>query len=136
VNSIKRAAAVFWDFEAFRYFGVSAAALVVDMLFFSMGVRLLAWAWFAAATLGFVAGVLFSYALSVRYVFSARKWKSRPTAEFFIFAFLGMIGLATTQVTLYVCIEIFAMIPEVAKMIASILAFLSNFLSRKIFLFR
>lgn len=133
---IKKIALTLWEYEAFRYFGVSAAALVIDMLFFSLGMRWLAWPWFLAATFGFLAGVLLAYFLSVRYVFSVRKWRQRPSAEFFMFAFLGMIGLITTQVALYFCIEMLSMTPEIAKVMAAILTFFSNFLSRKIFLFR
>jgi putative flippase GtrA len=133
---IKKAVIFFLRYEAFRYLAVSAAALVVDVLFFSMAMRWWAWPWFAAATLGFASGVFLAYGLSVRYVFSTRQWKRRPAAEFLMFAFLGMIGLITTQVTLYVCIEAFAMMPEVAKTMAAILTFFSNFLSRKLLLFR
>lgn len=134
--SIKKAINFLLRYEAFRYLAVSAVALVVDVLFFSTAIRWWAWPWFAAATLGFASGVLLAYALSVHYVFSTRQWKRRPVAEFPMFSFLGMIGLITTQVTLYVCIEKFSMTPEVAKILAAILTFFSNFLSRKILLFR
>lgn len=122
--------------ELFRYLLISALALVADMLVFSGSLRLLSVAWPVAACLGFLTGVCVAYGLSIRFVFVVRRWRRSPLAEWLMFVCLGLLGLGVTQAVLYLCIEFLSWSAEVAKLAAAIVTFMTNFLSRKVLLFK
>jgi len=92
--------------------------------------------WPLAACLGFVLGVWVAYELSIRYVFARRHLSRAPKMEFFIFIFLGVVGLGVTQLVLYFCIERLSLSAEISKIAAAVMTFLTNFLSRKVLLFK
>lgn len=93
-------------------------------------------AWPIAACLGFLTGVCVAYGLSIRFVFEVRRWRRSPLAEWLIFVCLGLLGLGVTQAVLYLCIEFLSWSAEVAKLAAAIVTFMTNFLSRKVLLFK
>lgn len=122
--------------EPFRYLLTSVLALLADMLVFSGSLRGLELSWPLAACLGFLTGVAVAYGLSIRFVFRVRKWRSSPMTEFCIFVGLGVLGLGVTQLVLYWCIEGMFWSAEPAKLAAAVVTFMSNFLSRKVLLFK
>jgi putative flippase GtrA len=122
--------------EPFRYLLISGMALLADMLVFSLSLRWLGVAWPVAACLGFVTGVWVAYGLSIRYVFQVRKLRHSPRVELLIFVGLGVLGLGVTQLVLYFCIEWLSWPAEVSKGVAAIVTFLTNFISRKVLLFK
>lgn len=122
--------------EPFRYLVISAIALLVDMVVFSSSLRLFTVSWPVAACLGFVTGVCTAYGLSIRYVFRVRKLRRTPLAEWLIFVGLGLLGLGVTQAVLYFCIEWFFWSAEFSKLVAAVVTFMTNFLSRKVLLFK
>lgn len=121
--------------EFFRYFLVSALALLVDLLAFSFGIRILGVPWQLSAACGFILGVLIAYLLSVRFVFSSRKLRKAPLKELLVFAAVGLAGLGVTQIILWIGIELLQFNPEFSKICAAGLTFLFNFLARKLTLF-
>lgn len=124
------------DWEPFRYLLISALALLADMLVFSASLRIADVPWPVAACLGFVTGVCVAYGLSIRYVFRVRKLRRTPMAEWLIFVGLGVLGLGVTQAVLYICIEWLWWSAELSKLVAAIITFMTNFLSRKVLLFK
>lgn len=121
--------------EFFRYFLVSAAALLADFTVFSFGIRLLDIPWPVSATCGFIIGVLVAYFLSVRFVFSSRKFRKAPLKELLVFSVVGLAGLALTQLILWIGIELLQFNPEFSKICAAGFTFIFNFLVRKFMLF-
>ena len=122
--------------EPFRYLLISGMALLADMLVFSLSLRYLGTPWPLAACIGFVSGVCVAYGLSIRFVFQVRKLRHSPRVELLIFVGLGVLGLGVTQLVLYFCIEWLSWPAEVSKGVAAIVTFLTNFISRKVLLFR
>jgi len=122
--------------EFLSYFAVSLIALAVDLGIFSATIRIVGVAWAWAATLGFCAGVLTAYWLSVLWVFSARRLKHRPQSEFAVFAGIGVAGLGLTQVVLWIGIEGLHVQPELVKLAAAGATFVFNYGVRKAMLFR
>lgn len=122
--------------EPFRYLLISALALLADMLVFSATMRMVDVPWPVAACLGFVTGVCVAYGFSIRYVFRVRKLRRSPLAEWLIFVGLGVLGLGVTQAVLYLCIEWLSWSAEFAKLAAAVVTFMTNFLSRKVLLFK
>ena len=118
-----------------KYFFVAIIAFGVDAGVLSVSVRFLGFSLFLSAALGFLAGVVVNYFLSVRYVFDARRMKNRIGREFAIFFFIGIFGLFVTQCILYSGVVLLGLNLEFTKVVAAGATFAVNFGVRKIFLF-
>jgi len=78
--------------ESAKYFLVSAAALALDYGLLVGLTELARLNYLVSAGLGFSAGVVLSYILSVRFVFSERRLESRRL-EMMVFFLIGLAGL-------------------------------------------
>lgn len=96
--------------------------------------------------IGFVVSVVVNYLLSMKYVFERREDISRKK-EFIIYVALSTIGLGLNELILYICVDIIYnnwsflqnlyndRISEiVAKIVATGIVMIYNFVSRKIIL--
>ncbi len=122
--------------EFFKYLAVSALALIVDLGVFSYALRSWELSWMLAASIGFICGVVVAYLLSLYFVFNARRIQKKPFVEFTIFVSIGILGLVVTQICLFIGIEWLKINPEVSKLAAAAVTFMTNFLMRKLILFR
>ncbi|MBQ8308418.1 MAG: GtrA family protein [Clostridia bacterium] len=147
---------LFW--EIFRFLLVGATATLADYLVFwvfDAWIFPKRWGTVAlvlATALGFCVGLLVNWILSVRFVFRETKEEIdvRSKKPFAVFAIIGLIGLAITE--LGVVLLVFAF-PEItlfgktalfgtawekwfAKAIMTCLVLVWNYLGRKIFIFR
>lgn len=122
--------------ELLWYFAVSLVALFVDLGLFSLALRLGELPWALAATLGFAAGVITAWWLSVRFVFQSRALRQKPIVEFAGFLGIGIAGLGVTEIVLWLGIELLSMLPEFSKLVAAGVTFVFNFALRKWLLFR
>ena len=85
---------------------------------------------------GYTAGLIITYLLSIKWIFSERKLSSR-SAEFVIFTIIGLCGLLLTQGCMYVFTEfIFGTENYLySKLLTTVLVSLFNFVMKKILLF-
>ncbi len=88
-----------------------------------------------AATVGFSAGMLVAYVLSVRFVFADRCGAARGP-EALGFVLVGIAGLALTELLLYVLVARLGLAVAVAKLCTTGVVFLFNFLGRRSLVFR
>lgn len=120
--------------EFLGYFFASLIALAVDMLLLLQLVKIMHP--IAAATIAFLVGLLVCYGLTVRFVFSTRRFGSEKTKEVTIFFLVGLVGLGVNDAIIYVG-HMLLMLPLVwSKLFAATLSFLFNFTGRKLLLFR
>ena len=117
--------------EFFRYFAVSLLAFVLDLGVFSASLRIFGLTWAAAATLGFLVGLLVAYVLSVRFVFKKRRLRQAPLVELLTFSLVGLGGLGVTQLALWIGIERLNANPEISKFCAAGVTFIFNTLVPK-----
>ena len=122
--------------EVGRYFAVSLAGLFIDLGLFSVAVRLGGLPWAFAAFLGFAAGVMTVWWLSIHFVFKNRSLSQSPIVEFAGFLAIGIAGLGVTEVALWLGIELLKIQPEFSKLAAAGATFIFNFALRKWLLFR
>ena len=120
--------------EGGRYLGAAALALAVDFSLYVALIRLADVHYLVAAPLGFAAGLATVYALSVRWVFQARRL-SDARIEFVIFAVIGVAGMVLNQLAIYVAVEWLRFSVEAGKLASTALVFCFNFASRKLLLF-
>ena len=118
-----------------RYFVVSLLALVVDTATLSLCFRVLHFSLMWSATLGFVAGAVVAYALSIRWVFKERALDKVPVLEFLTFVGIGVAGLGITQFVLWLGVAKFGLLAEAVKLAAAVVTFAFNFIVRKTLLF-
>lgn len=100
----------------------------------------------AGSALGFTVSVIVNYILSFRFVFERKENLNRKT-EFVIFVILSLIGLGLNQLIIWVCVGPIYRSVELlqrllnynlaytaAKVIATAVVMVYNFISRKMFL--
>jgi putative flippase GtrA len=120
--------------ESARYFAASAAAFTVDFAAYVALIRLAEWHYLLAAPAGFALGLLAAYVLSIRWVFATRRVKD-ARLEFFLFAAIGLLGMAVNEAVLYGSVGHAGVSPELAKVVSAAVVFTMNFALRKALLF-
>lgn len=121
--------------EFIRYGFASTLALIVDGVLLWLLTESLGFSYLLSGALAFTAGLIVVYFLSVFWVFQKRIVKS-TTAEFAIFALIGLVGLGFTEAILYVLTSLFGIYYLVSKIASVIVVFTWNFAARKWILFR
>jgi len=117
-----------------RYFFVGGFAFVVDfaaLVFFKevCGLQLI-----ISNTLSFTLGLLVNYFISIFWVFTNSKVKSRRL-EFIFFAIIAVVGLGLSDVLLWIFTDYAGICYLTAKTIVSVIVWQWNFLARKYLLF-
>ena len=131
-----------------------AIATIVDWFFYYVFLRIFTfkYGYMPASCIGFIFGVLVSYYISIKWIFTARNIKNRKL-ELIIFFIIGIIGLLFTQLFMYLFNEInpfkeitqmltnilsphFALSNEwSSRIIVTIIVFFWNFFARKFIIF-
>ena len=113
----------------FGVVGVIATVIdfgIMNLLHYGLGLNIL-----IANTSGFIVSLIFNYVASMKYVFAHKEGMSRRR-EFIIFVVLSVIGLALNDgivLALNAGLE-----ANIAKICATALVMVYNFVTRKIFL--
>ena len=138
--SLTTAAAPLWArgrtvfHETWKYFLASVAALAVD---FGLMVALTEFAhlhYLVSAAIGFSAGLVVNYLLSVTMVFSQRRLADRRL-EFAGFLLIGLAGLALNEGLLKLFVDTAGLGYAFAKLPATGVGFVFNFGVRRLVLF-
>ncbi len=112
----------------------SLLALGADMGLLLLLHHVLGLHYLLAAAIGFIVGLFVAYALSVRFAFSQRR-VADARAEFILFASVGLLGLALTQIMLHAFVDGTGMAVAPAKIVTAGFVFMFNFGARKVLLF-
>jgi putative flippase GtrA len=131
--------------EFFRYVLVGGISFFVDFgvlylsksfLFSSMNGQTTI---LLAAALGFTAGLVFNYILSLIFVFRRKNEKAKQykIRTFVLFAVIGIIGLLVTEFCMFVGIHIFGQEwYSAVKVITAGIVLIWNYAARRILIFR
>lgn len=85
-----------------------------------------------ANILSFTISVIYNYILSMKFVFNVKETNSQKI--FFQFIILSIIGLGINELSMKICVEKFLISVLIAKIIATIIVMIYNFITRKILL--
>jgi putative flippase GtrA len=119
--------------EFLRYGITSAVALACDFAILVLFTELAGIHYLISAATGFGAGIFIAYALSVRWVFSHRRF-ANASAERLLFILIGVAGMALNQVIMFGLTGL--LMPYAFSKLASIgVVFTVNFTLRKVLLF-
>lgn len=88
-----------------------------------------------ASALGFIAGLIFVYVSSNKWVFGHRKMEECKVKEFSIFSLIGIVGLLLTVLFMWVFTDELGMPPRISKLFTTALVLLWNFGARKYVLY-
>ncbi len=118
-----------------RYFFVGAVAATVDIGLFALLVHGFGLDYLAVGAVTFVLATSVNYALSVRVVFRSGVRFSRWQEIALVFA-VSILGLALNQLVLYAGVTRFALLPVLAKVMATAAVFFWNYAARAHFVFK
>jgi putative flippase GtrA len=128
--------------ERFPLVGQLARAVPVSLVSFALDFGALALLteiaglhYLLSAALSFLLGTTVSWLLSILWVFDVRRFSSR-FAEYALFVFVGVVGLAINEVLLWAFTDGVGLHYLLSKLIAATLGFFWNFGMRKALLFR
>ena len=85
-----------------------------------------------ANILSFSVSVIYNYILSMRFVFNVKE--TNPQKNFFQFIILSIIGLGINELIMKICVGKLLISVLIAKIIATIIVMIYNFITRKILL--
>lgn len=130
-------------FEFIRYVFVGGFSFIVDFstLFLFKEFILpqdLQYKIYIATALGFIAGIVVNYILSIIFVFTAAKdrQKGRDIKSFIIFGVIGIIGLILTELGMYIGVQIINVNYLIVKVAVTALVLIWNYTARKIVIFK
>lgn len=83
--------------------------------------------------ISFSVSVIVNYILSITIVFNAKK-DANKVKEFVVFVILSLIGLLLNQVIMWVSVDVIGIFYMLAKIIATGIVMVYNFISRKLFI--
>lgn len=134
--------------QIFKFILVGGISFLVDFVVYTVMCNVLHVHYMIAGVSGFVISVIVNYILSMRYVFESKE-DMRKEKEFIIFVVLSLIGMLLNSLILYVCIDCIyrdlqwlnrtisvEWMNIVAKVVATSVVMVYNFVTRKIFLER
>lgn len=118
--------------QFFRYFFVGGTAAVVDLVVYTVLLKLLGVPYLVAAFIGYMIGLAWNHYLCVLWVFES---KHRRSKEVTMVVLIAIGGLLWTELILYGLVEWEGSDEIVAKIISQILVLLWNFGMRKMYVF-
>jgi|TARA_B100001964_G_scaffold158689_1_gene174299 putative flippase GtrA len=118
-----------------RYFLVSVAALAIDYALLIGLTELFGVHYLVSNLVALAAGITAAYVGSLLWVFKRRRLHNR-TAEYVIFAIVGVGGLGVNEAVLWLLTDFAGLHYALSKIGASGLSFVFNYVVRKVLLFR
>lgn len=132
--------------QIIKFSVVGGLSFVVDFVVYAVLCNTLQVHYIIAGVAGFVVSVVVNYVLSMKFVFVSRDDMPKDK-EFIVFVVLSLIGMGLNSLILYLCIDILyvywlwlqcIMDIEImnlfAKIVATGIVMIYNFVTRKIFL--
>lgn len=123
-----------WSVQLVRFGFAGGFALMLDCVILLTAVQVLGWNHLTAACASYLAGLMLNYLLSVRWVFSQRRFKDRRV-EFLLFTATGIGGLGLTELVLWVGTDGLSFDFRCSKLAAIVCVAAWNFSVRKLWLF-
>lgn len=112
-----------------RYFVAAGIGLTADFFTVIVSKELLGIHYLLAACLGFTIGLVITYLLSNKIVFGTPDGNKRKL--FLLFTFIGLVGLAILNLLMWLMVSGLSINYILAKVLATIVVFMWNFLARK-----
>ena len=119
--------------QVIRFGIVGAVATIIDYGLMVALTELVGLLYLLSCAISFLISVIVNYILSIRFVFTPNKNISK-TVELVVFILLSAIGLGINQAIMWFTVEQIKISYLIAKIVATGIVMIYNFISRKLFL--
>lgn len=117
-----------------RYGFVALLAAAADMAALYVSTPILGLPYLSGTAVGFLAGLLVNYLLSIRFVFAGERHKEQKTSvEFAVYTLIGGIGLILSLLLMRLFVGTIGMPVMYAKAVTTGLVFFWNYFGRRTF---
>lgn len=118
--------------QAFKFGIVGVISTIIDFGLLYIFNELMDIHYLVAAAASFFISLIFNYLCSMKYVFKGKK-DANKAKEFVVFLVLSVIGLGINELLLWILHGQFGMTVMLAKLFATAVVMVWNFVTRKIF---
>ena len=122
------------------YFGVGGAAAIVEWICFSLFVSVNGLPYLLATVFAFILSTTVNWILRRIFTFRESAYKQKRVKEVVLIFFVSVIGLGLNMMLMYLFVNEIGMKTNIHQTIAKVLAtgmvFIWNFLSRKLWIYR
>ena len=115
-----------------RYLIVGGVSFITDALMLRLCERVFGLHYLCSAAVGFLFGVTVNYILSGLLAFAGQKARVGKTAELFIFLIISVLGLAWTELLMWLFTEKAGFHYMLSKVIAAALVLLWNYFAKRL----
>lgn len=119
--------------QIFKFGIVGGIATVIDFVFLYIFREFCHFPVLVSNTLSFCISVIYNYIASVKWVFDVNKEKDAKK-QFIIFIVFSVIGLLLNNAIMLLTVDFLSIYYMLAKIIATVIVMVFNFVTRKIFL--
>ena len=119
--------------QIFKFAIVGGIATVIDFAFLYIFREFCHFPVLVSNTLSFCISVIYNYIASVKWVFDVNKEKDAKK-QFIIFIVFSVIGLLLNNAIMWLTVDFLSIYYMLAKIIATVIVMVFNFVTRKIFL--
>lgn len=119
--------------QIFKFCIVGVIATIIDFAFLYIFKEFLHLSVVLSNTLSFCISVIYNYWASVKWVFDVNENKD-PKKNFVIFIIFSVIGLLLNDLIMWITTDKFEIYYMIAKIIATFIVMIFNFITRKLFL--
>lgn len=120
--------------QLFRYLLSGGTAFIIDIGVMVLLKEVLGVNYLPASVIGFIVGLIFTYILSIRWIFNERRLANRWN-ELAIFALIGVVGIGLTWIFMKIFTEVLLIYYVISKVLTTIIVSLWNFTAKKLILF-
>ena len=118
-----------------KYLVAGGMGFVIDYSALAICFELLEWHYLLSSAIGFIAGLVFVYISSNKWVFEHRRMGNKAVAEFIIFSVIGLIGLGGTVFFMWLFVDICGIYPLISKFATTAIVLMWNYGTRKMILY-
>ena len=118
--------------QIIKFVIVGGIATIIDYIIFFLLHELLKVPTLPSNITSFTISVIYNYIASVKWVFDVKK--DDPKKQFIVFIILSLIGLLINTIIVYITIDILKWWSIIAKVLATGIVMVFNFITRKLFL--
>ena len=119
--------------QIFKFTIVGGIATIIDFVFLYIFREFCHFPVLVSNTLSFCISVIYNYIASVKWVFDVNKEKDAKK-QFVVFIVFSVFGLILNNVIMWITVDFLSIYYLLAKIIATIVVMIFNFVTRKIFL--
>lgn len=120
--------------QIIKFAVVGVSAFMIDYVLMVLITEVFSINYLLSNAISFSASVIYNYILSIFWVFDVDSSKSNQCKNLVIFIVLSMIGLLINQLLMWIQVNQLNIYYMIAKIFATVVVMVYNFISRKIYL--